>query len=152
MYCYRPLITFIHTYTYYSNTMLECKSKLSQIAPVSEKRHEMILSGVEWAYLWGLQWIMWIEWKKSSYLNKTYTGKNLMLLRGLRSALSTMPTGFLEEGMFSLLAKGPNLLPQCKQSPLADWNLDHMRACQGTCNNRIDKQSDMHTDRHIQAL
>lgn len=118
----------------------------------SGQRHEMMIIAVAWAYLWGLQWIMLIEWKKLRGLNKTYMEKNLMLLRGLQPALSSLPTGFLEEGMSGLLAKGPNPFPQCQQSPRADWNLGHPRARQGTCNHRTDTQSDMQTHRNIQAL
>lgn len=143
---------YCHTHIYCSKTKLECRSQLSQVSPVSEKRHEMMIISVEWAYLWGFQWIMLIEWKKGRGLNKTYTGKNTMLLGGLQPALSTVPTGLLDEGMSRLLAKDPSLLPQCQQSLWADWNLGHPRACQGTCNNSIDTQSDAHTHRHVQAL
>lgn len=120
--------------------------------PWSQRRHEMIIIAVEWVYLWGLQWIILIERKQSKGLNEAYKSKNLMLIGGLLSALSTVPTGFLEEGMSGLQAKGPNLLPKCQKSPGANQNLGHPRAYQGTCNKGIDKQSDMHAHRHIQAL
>lgn len=142
---------YFHTHIYCSNTTFWYNSQLSQVSPVSEKRHEMIIIAVQWAYLWGSQWKVLIEWKKCRGFNKTYTRKNLMLLRGLQPLLSSVPTGFLEEGMSSLLAKGPNLLPQCQQSLRADRNLGHPRARQGACN-RTDTQSDVHTHRHIQAL
>lgn len=86
---------------------------------------------------------MLIEWKESRGLNRTYTWNNMTLLRGLQpAALSTVPTGFLEESMSSVQAKGPSLLPQCQQSLWADGNLGRPRARQGTCNNSIDTQSD----------
>lgn len=136
----------------YFQTQLSQHQNAGWRSQPSEQRHEMMIITVEWVYLWGLQWIMLIEWKKLRGLNKTYTGKNLILLRGLQPALSSLPTGFLKEGMSSLLAKGPNPLPQCQHSPQADWNLGHPRARQGTCNHRTDTQSDMQTNRHIQAL
>lgn len=52
-------------------------------------------------------------------LAKTYAVKSRMLLEGPQPALSAVPTGFLEEGMSRLLAKGLHLLPQSLESPRA---------------------------------
>lgn len=45
-------------------------------------------------------------------LDQTYAVERRMLLAGLQPALSSETTGFLEEGVSRLLAKGLRLLPQ----------------------------------------